>query len=271
MKENSIQQMDGFYKELINTRLSEDSIVFQTPEPEVIEKCREDAVPLINISPPIVKYEDFFVIMKQISEVIQNYQPDLNDEITKIINLLPDDPSGKKAFVSKAIIPGSSFTYYFNEDVNQDIFDFMRNYSVKPFMRAYGKYMSSLYDLEEWLKGFCPVCGSYPNMALLEKEEGKRYLSCGWCETKWRFNRLGCPYCLHDESQFFTLEGVDKYRVYFCEKCRGYLKTVDETNAGNEAVDLLWEDINTVQLDFIAMREGFSNQKADLALNDSEK
>ncbi|WP_353681828.1 formate dehydrogenase accessory protein FdhE [Pelotomaculum sp. PtaB.Bin117] len=40
----------------------------------------------------------------------------------------------------------------------------------------------------------------------------KRYLYCGLCEVKWRFQRLGCPYCASLESQFLKVEGEDKYR-----------------------------------------------------------
>ena len=56
---------------------------------------------------------------------------------------------------------------------------------------------------------------------------------------------------------------MEKYRVYFCEKCHGYIKTVDEGKTGDGPLNLLWEDINTVQLDILAMREGYFNQQVD--------
>lgn len=271
MQNNSTQQFISFYKELVSIKLPEESIVFNYPPQEVLKNGQEKAVPLINISPPVVKVEEFFKTMEQVAEIMQKHQPELVQEITQIIDALPTEPSEKKLFVSHAIIPGNNLSHYLKQESSLDIFDFLRNYSVKPFMREYGKNMSPLYDLEKWLKGYCPVCGSNPNMAILEKEEGKRYLSCGWCETRWRFQRLGCPYCSNNESQYFTVEGISKYRVYFCDNCRGYIKTIVEKDAGDEEINLFWEDINSIQLDFLAMREGYFNQKSNLPLSEIEK
>ncbi len=68
---------------------------------------------------------------------------------------------------------------------------------------------------------------------------------------------MGCPFCLHPESQFITLSGIDMYRIYFCEKCQGYLKTIDESRAGNAPLDMAWEQVSTLFLDALAMKEGY--------------
>jgi len=163
-----------------------------------------------------------------------------------------------------AFTPGADLISYLKTDLPPETFGFLLNHTVKPFMRQYACSLSSYFDPETWLQGCCPVCGGKPTLALLEKEYGGRYLYCGLCETKWRFHRLGCPYCIDDESHFFTVEGMEKYRVYYCEKCHGYIKTIDEKKISGDVIDLFWEDINTVQLDILAMREGYINQQAAL-------
>ena len=47
----------------------------------------------------------------------------------------------------------------------------------------------------EWEKGYCPVCGEFPSIALIEEKGGKRFLHCSSCGQDWRFTRVVCPYC----------------------------------------------------------------------------
>lgn len=265
------QPLVDFYSELINVAFPEDAVDFIEPPPEALKLGRQKAIPLNRICHPKVKTDVFFEVIKQVAAIIKKHQPDLAADMAKIETALPVEPERKSDFISRAFIPGNNLSSYLKLDISPGAFEFLLNYTVKPFMRQYGKLVTSVYDLEQWLQGYCPVCGSKPNMALLEKQAGKRYLSCGLCETRWRYHRLGCPYCSNGESQFFTIEDMKKHRVYFCEKCNGYIKTVDEKYCGGREINLFWEDINTIYLDIAAMQEGYFNHKVDLPLKDTEK
>lgn len=272
MKGKIIQQaLNDFYSELSLISIPEDAVDITVPSPKTITNAQNETIPLINVCQPIVKPAEFLSVFKQVAEITKKHQPDLAEEIEQIEAALPAESDAQELFVSRAFIPGINLLAYLKQDVPPETFGFLLNHTVKPFMRQYGKLVGSFYDPEQWLKGSCPVCGSKPNMALLEKESGKRYLSCGLCETKWRFQRLGCPYCSNEQSEFFTVEGMEKYRVYFCKKCQGYIKTVDEKKTGDKEVNLFWEDINTVQLDILAMHEGYFNQPEPPPAKDTEK
>ncbi len=258
------QGLVDFYLELSKVLIPEDVINYAPPSPEVLNEGCKKGLPLIRLCRPQVKTPDFFfTVMKQIAAIIQKHHPDLNTEMTQVEKALPDDVANQELFVSQAFIPGSNLLIHLKQNVSSDAFGFLLNHTVKPFMQQYGKMVASLYDLEQWQKGSCPVCGGRPGLALLEREAGKRYLYCGLCEVKWRFQRLGCPYCLNGKSQFFTVEGegLEKYRVYFCDQCRGYLKTINRKKVNDEETDLFWEDINTVYLDILALQEGYFNKQ----------
>ncbi|MCG9969340.1 formate dehydrogenase accessory protein FdhE [Pelotomaculum terephthalicicum JT] len=264
MENNFIQQMlVNFYKELDQILLPENAVTFNSPIPESSNPADKNISPLINIYPPRVKSTDFFDILHQVAGIIKKTHPNTVAEIDQIESALPVEPAEQESFVGKAFIPGINLLAYLQQDLPADTFGLLLNHTVKLFMRQYVEKVLPLVDTEDWLKGNCPVCGGRPNFALLEKESGGRYLYCGLCETKWRFQRLGCPFCYSNESQFITIEGMDKYRVYVCEECRGYIKTVDERKAGEDGVNLFLEDINTMHLDLLAISEGYFNKQLD--------
>ncbi len=248
----------SFYISLEQVSLPENSIVFLPSGTETIDHGFRNGIPLLSLCPPLIKDDDFFEVLKKVGEIIQEHYPHLTKEYQQIYAALPTDKINRELFVAKVFTPGENLLNCLPEDISPETFGFLLRHAAKPFMRKLGEITAGLYNFEEWLRGTCPLCGGRPSLSLLEKEKGRRYLYCGLCEIKWRFQRLGCPYCQKEESQFFVIEGEEKYRVYYCENCRGYLKTIDERKAAGE-INLFWEDIRTVYLDMLALREGYVN------------
>jgi len=133
-----------------------------------------------------------------------------------------------------------------------------------PLKAALELYSVTVADdaFPEWHESFCPVCGSRAGMAELAGEEGKRYLSCSACTFRWSFKRLQCPFCGNEEvdklSYFHT--GDEATRVDTCKACSRYIKTRDSRKGFTERpLDL--EDLLTIHLDLLAVREGFERGK----------
>ncbi|WP_461369790.1 formate dehydrogenase accessory protein FdhE [Candidatus Darwinibacter acetoxidans] len=121
-------------------------------------------------------------------------------------------------------------------------------------------------DLALWSEGRCPVCGQDPGMAMLNAD-GARILRCSLCRTSWPFPRLECPFCRNRDPQRLGYFYADEYpgrRVQFCERCKSYLKTAVVKEIGREVI-LELEDIYTLELDHLALREGYREGR-DLAL-----
>jgi FdhE protein len=118
---------------------------------------------------------------------------------------------------------------------------------------------------ECWLRSYCPTCGSRPSMAqLVGADPGRlRLLSCGRCKTRWRYRRIGCPFCEnrnYDRLTVLLVEGEGGLRIDYCEGCRGYLKTYD----GEGSEEVLLADWTSIHLDTVARDRGLIRSAASL-------
>lgn len=145
-----------------------------------------------------------------------------------------------------------------NIEVDEAILKFLIHTSIKPSIKANVEKLKGDMDLRNWLRGYCPVCGSLPHMSEL-KGEGQRFFECSFCGFEWPSERLKCPFCEnkdHESLHYFFEEGKEIYRVDVCDKCKQYIKTVDSRKLNFEP-DLNLEDIATIHLDVVATDKGF--------------
>jgi len=130
-----------------------------------------------------------------------------------------------------------------------------------PLRDAFGTWR----DEEHWLRAYCPTCGTLPAMAeLVGSDPGRlRLLSCGCCGTRWRFPRMGCPFCESAGDHrlcALAIEGETSLRIDYCESCRAYLKTY--LGGGSEPFFLA--DWTSLHLDMIARDHGLKRLAASL-------
>ena len=135
---------------------------------------------------------------------------------------------------------------------------FLAKLALKPSLEAIRSACSDILDIDLWDQGYCPICGSEPNMAYLDKK-GKRHLHCELCGQQWPYPRVNCPFCRNEDQQtlgYFHSEKEHGLRVDFCRKCGRYIKTVDRREFEVETpMDL--EYLATLHLDILAEKEGF--------------
>jgi FdhE protein len=125
------------------------------------------------------------------------------------------------------------------------------------YLRSFVNAFCRWRDEERWLYGYCPTCGSSPTMAqLVGYDPGRlRLLFCGCCRTRWRYRRIGCPFCESAENHRLSalaIEGEKSLRIDYCESCRTYLKTYD----GEGSEPLFLADWTSLHLDIIARDRG---------------
>jgi len=137
---------------------------------------------------------------------------------------------------------------------------FIATVLVAPLLRVCARSLRRKVDLDQVQTDRCPICGGTPLMAKLRREDGKRMLECSLCNTQWMFKRLRCPFCSNEDADtlgFFFVEEAT-YRVDKCDKCKRYIKTVDERKkpeGGLRALSV--EDVATLYLDMLAAKEGY--------------
>jgi bacterioferritin-associated ferredoxin len=148
--------------------------------------------------------------------------------------------------------------------IPRDVLDFIGRTLASPFVaEAAHRLRDQLNTSAEppGPSGRCPMCGSAPALAWLERDGGQRILYCALCEQRWPFARLQCPFCGNRDQHtlgFLAIAGDEVHSAETCGKCRRYIKTVDEDKlaAGEEVIPLV-EDAATLHLDLVAERDGY--------------
>ncbi len=183
--------------------------------------------------------------------------PETKEKAEKIEAYFKDHPEDlPQAF--KSFLEKKDFS---PDGLDENVFNFLLFQSLKPSLHACAEGLTPLLKNVYWDKGYCPICGHYPYMAAL-RENGKKFAKCSFCEYEWQIERIFCPFCGHKDHKklrYFEVEGEEGYRVYLCEACKCYLKTVDERVLA-DVVDLELEDIATIHLDILAEKEGYKKK-----------
>jgi formate dehydrogenase maturation protein FdhE len=144
------------------------------------------------------------------------------------------------------------------KDISQDIMRELIHAAVRPFLMKYAGTLIGFVEQKTWRRNYCPVCGGTSDFAYLEPENGARWLLCSRCDTEWLYQRLQCPYCQNQDQNDLSFYSDDDeiYRLYVCEKCKRYLKTIDLRKARSE-VEVSLERLLTYELDAQAREYGY--------------
>jgi FdhE protein len=231
--------------------------------PEVDKKLvkarRDKGLPLLGKEGFSLDRETAHKLFYAISAVGQQTTPKMGEEIPRIIAAVEAGELDLKELLSKHY-DGFHLDHEAERcGLDRGILAFLVQTSIKPSVIVQMEQLRGALDLEGWLKGECPLCGSAPQMALLRDEGGKRYLQCSFCGCQWRWERIACPSCNNknlDLLHYFYSEDEEAYRVDLCDQCKGYIKTVDSRKLDYEPyLDL--EDIVTLHLDILAVEKGY--------------
>jgi len=154
--------------------------------------------------------------------------------------------------------------------ISSETLDFAVREILKTCLQRQVEYLAPLIADMPWSKGYCPICGSPPDLAFLRPKDpepseflisksGQFWLHCSLCGHSWRFVRAKCPQCDisdHKKLEYFTSKGSEDERIYACNSCKRYVPCVDLTNRG-ASVNLDLEPLALLHLDFLAQEKGF--------------
>jgi FdhE protein len=145
-------------------------------------------------------------------------------------------------------------------NIDDRLFESVIGATLKPFLSAYSDLLLTKVNQELWRRKYCPICGSKPDFAYLDKDKGARWMLCSHCDAEWLFLRLTCPYCgtqNQDALAHFTYEKEPHlYRLYICEECKTYIKTIDLRYTDSEVL-LPLERIMTLDMDRQGQGKGY--------------
>jgi len=193
-------------------------------------------------------------------EHLLNTEREDKDGLKKVLEKSKSD-SGWTGSLLKSVLRKNGKTLYKTGkevDLDPSTLSFLAQVALRPSLYALREAASDRVDKEHWDYGYCPVCGSEPDMAYFTKT-GKRYLHCELCGQEWAYPRLKCPFCRNEEHKtlgYFDVEGEEGFRVDFCRKCKRYLKTLDK-RVFEETAPMELEHLATIHLDILANEHGF--------------
>lgn len=144
--------------------------------------------------------------------------------------------------------------------IDASVIEFAIGQVRKPFAEKVADTLPALPENLQWTKGYCPVCGSWPELSYLEGKEGRRCLRCSFCGHEWQFMRTQCPFCETTELEKIELIYQDERpfeRAELCHACKKYIVSMDFRDI---AFDLPHEvaALGLVYLDMLAQERGFS-------------
>ena len=132
--------------------------------------------------------------------------------------------------------------------------------TLLPRLMAVGRACAAAVSESEWASGVCPVCAAWPALAESRGLDRMRVLRCGRCGSGWQLPWQLCPFCANGDhagiSYLYSEQLGEARRVFACERCRGYLKTI-ATLGAIDPLDVPVEDLASLELDLAALEAGF--------------
>jgi len=238
-------------------------------EPEEARALLRQGIPLLQPEAMEVDWEVFTQLYGEICDIASQHKPELSEELERVRAFLGSHPDKRSLVVHfdwaqckdylrdrplEEKVTGTS-----EVPVTCRFLAFVLNNALHPFLRAYAEALAPVVDDGLWYHGRCPVCGGQPDFALLETGSGARHLLCSRCDTQWLFRRMECPFCNNTEpNKLIYYPSEDEvYRLYVCQVCNRYLKTIDMRQVARGVI-LPVERIITVAMDVAAREAGYT-------------
>lgn len=261
-------QKKPMYKEALSAY--GDLMVFLNQiEPEITHEMGDESVCEIKVKEgfPLFSREDLPVDLKAASSLYHRLLEHLcsrkrkdREGLEKALTVAQADPNWIRSVIAASLSGDEAATVNMAQEVNLEpvVLKFLTHMALRPSLNTLKESYSGRIQNDRWDYGYCPLCGSSPDVAYLN-EEGKRFLHCELCGYEWYYQRLKCPFCENNEPEelgYFVSEEEEGFRVDFCKKCNRYVKTLDKRVIVS-LVPLELENLVTLHLDILAHEQGF--------------
>jgi FdhE protein len=248
------RELVGFVDEI------EPGIDYTAEDASVHEIKTREGFPLFSRGDLPINHERVALLFQRLLRHLSSKKRKDREALSKALKRTQDEPNWAKDLI-KAFLSGDEarITEMAQEvTLSPMVVKFLANMALGPSMRSLRNSATEEIRGEAWNYGYCPLCGSSPDMAYFS-DEGKRFLHCGLCGHEWHYPRLRCPFCGEERAKelgYFTSEEEEAYRVDFCKKCKRYIKTLD-TRLIESPAPLELENLITLHLDMLAHKQGF--------------
>lgn len=174
------------------------------------------------------------------------YRPSADDAMQLLAAAVRQDLAGIRVLASAA-------------EIDPGVLTSIAHLVAFPLLQSCGRLLDGGMP-HFWPHGFCPICAAWPILAERRGLDRTRRLRCGRCSGEWQAEWLRCIYCGEREHErlgaLMPEERGERLNVETCASCGGYIKSV-ATLQKIPAFELLLQDLETVELDLVALDRGY--------------
>jgi len=223
-------------------------------------KIIDDGGYLINPHHILVEENDLEFIFEKILPIMKKYYKNQNE-----LNLFEDYNDKRKLSLKqimknvldkdKSVWNSSTKKYSISSHFMKKIGE----YIATPYLELCSEYFSDKISAMRQNLPHCPICGRYPSMAYLKKDDEVKVFWCHLCNTEWKYKQDICPVCLNqDPKKMIHIFPRDSSfsRIDACDNCKTYMKVIDG-QLQSKKPQFMVEYLKTYKLDLIAMRYGY--------------
>jgi FdhE protein len=210
-------------------------------------------------------------VKKMLTALGQAFPP-LEQDAAELSSRVDEDSSSPAAWLGMLVRNEEASLNKLAKELNTETetLRFALEQALRPFLQWLAHTLARHVENVTWDKGYCPICGAYPDTSYLKKGDeeqeylvahgGQRWLHCSMCSYEWRLHRICCPYCGNDDPdslEYFAAKETPHERVYVCHACKKYITCLDTS----ELIEVPLSDLipfELLHLDIIAQKKGFA-------------
>ncbi len=225
--------------------------VLEMVDEEALQARLLQGLLLLSFAQLPIEAERFAKLVSTVAQLLTDYDPEQAEPV-------PDGPAECLALARQRFEEGQMVGERSGEPEEATLTQASVDLALKPYLEWAAEQVLPYVDQQRWKRRYCPACGGAPDFAFLDEEIGARHLLCSRCNSEWLYRRLGCPFCgTTDHTKLFYYPSEDGvYRLYVCQECQRYLKTIDLRQVGRTVL-LPVERVTTVVMDAAARQEGY--------------
>ena len=255
---------DSFEELFLQIATLKEKLPTSCPEHSEIDQVRfTQGVPVLKEWQIDVPRDLFLLSADSIIPAMKKCFPNIAELLDKVLSHLHNSDSGFFQLIphGETSSDGDPADSQVMDVVREpELLQFVTALITKPFAEKISDALTPLPSNLNWTKGYCPICGSWPESSFIRGTEGKRSLRCSFCAHEWGFPRLVCPFCENDDQkklELFYSEDRSFERAELCHSCKKYVVGLDTRNMIFQPAAAV-AAIGMIYLDILAQEKGFT-------------
>lgn len=237
------------------------------PLPETDDRFKPDPVrfsqgeSVLNGKMPVFDKSDYLNAAENLLPAMENGFPKIARNIQTVKQAIESNQLSHEIFVPILLGGEDEKLREISNELmlEPQLLRFIIGQIAKPLLEKQADALKPLIQELQWHKGYCPICGSYPELSFLQGNAGERWLRCAVCAHEWRFMRSMCPVCETDKADEMELVFSEEHpyqRAELCHSCKKYLIAFD-LRKYPQAIVFDVERIGALYLDVAAQERGY--------------